>query len=142
MGTRRKGRELALKFLFQLDIAGERTEEEVKKFFSDGKTPREVEEFARRLALGTIAHREELDGLISAHSDNWRLNRMAVVDRNILRIGVYEFLYEEETPKRVVINEAIEIAKRYGSADSAQFVNGILDAVRRSLEKGDLDEER
>jgi N utilization substance protein B len=97
---------------------------------------------ARRLALGTIAHREELDGLISAHSDNWRLNRMAVVDRNILRIGVYEFLYEEETPKRVVINEAIEIAKRYGSADSAQFVNGILDAVRRSLEKGDLDEER
>lgn len=121
--------------LFQIDLAGERSKEEVEAFFTGEKVPYEVEEFARRLAFGTLAHREEIDELISSHADNWRLPRMAVVDRNILRMGVYEFLYEPETPKKVVINEAIEIAKRYGSTESAQFVNGVLDAVRRSLER-------
>jgi len=93
-----------------------------------------VRAFAERLVRGTLEHQDEIDRLIATRTEHWRLERMAAVDRNILRLAVYEFLYEPETPKVVVINEALEIARRYSTYEATQFINGLLDAIRRSLE--------
>jgi N utilization substance protein B len=91
-------------------------------------------EFSDKLALGTISHLDEIDALIKQRAENWRIQRMAVVDRNILRLAIYEFLFEQDTPKTVVINEALEIARRFSTFESTQFINGILDAIKRDLE--------
>lgn len=91
-------------------------------------------EHARRLVEGTLAHREEIDTLIQAQAENWRLERMPAVDRNILRLAVFEMLHESEVPKLVVVNEAIELAKRYGSESSGRFVNGLLDGLLKTHE--------
>jgi N utilization substance protein B len=93
----------------------------------------EAGQFARKLARGTVARVAEIDALIAEHSEHWRLSRMSTVDRNLLRLAVYE-CWETDTPKKVVINEALEIAKRYSSEESVAFVNGILDAIRAKLE--------
>jgi N utilization substance protein B len=87
---------------------------------------------AQRLVEGTLAHRAEIDGLIQGQTENWRLERMPAVDRNILRLAVYEMLYELEVPKLVVLDEAIELAKRYGTENSGRFVNGLLDGLLRA----------
>ena len=92
-----------------------------------------VPAYLGELVAGVAAHQEELDALIGRYSEHWRLERMAVVDRNLLRLAVYELLYLPEIPPKVVINEAVELAKRYGSEDSGGFVNGILDQVRLSV---------
>ena len=94
------------------------------------------QEFANDLAVGAISHLEEIDQLIKQRAENWRISRMAVVDRNVLRLAVYEFLYEQ-TPRTVAINEALEIARRFSTFEATQFINGILDAIKR-----DLDQER
>jgi N utilization substance protein B len=86
--------------------------------------------FAEDLVAGTLAHREEIDSLIARYAEHWRFSRLALVDRNILRVATYEFLFHKEIPEKVILNEAIEIAKQYGSEDSGRFVNGILDKVR------------
>lgn len=91
-------------------------------------------DFSNNLALGAISHLDEIDNLIKKRAENWRIQRMAVVDRNILRLAIYEFLYESETPKTVVINEALEIARRFSTFEATQFINGILDAIKRDLE--------
>jgi N utilization substance protein B len=91
-------------------------------------------DFSNNLALGAISHLDEIDGLIKKRAENWRIQRMAVVDRNILRLAIYEFLYESDTPKTVVINEALEIARRFSTFEATQFINGILDAIKRDLE--------
>lgn len=93
-----------------------------------------VRRYATRLVTGALEHLEEIDRIISEHAIHWRLPRMASVDRNILRVAVYEMLYEPETPKVVVIDEAIEIARRYSTYEATQFINGLLDAIRRDLE--------
>ncbi len=93
-----------------------------------------VRRFAGELASGTVQHLAEIDGLVSAAAANWRLPRMAAVDRAILRMAVYEFLYASGTPRKAVINEAVELARRFGADDSAKFVNGILDGIKRRLE--------
>ena len=93
-----------------------------------------VVDFARQLVNGTIDHVEKIDDLIGRHAENWRLDRMAVVDRNILRLATYEFLYDAETAKTIVINEAIEIARRFSAQESPQFINGILDSIRKEVE--------
>ena len=90
--------------------------------------------FARQLVSGTVAHVEQIDELIRRHAEHWRLDRMAIVDRNILRVSVEEFLFDKETPKTVVINEAIEIARRFSAQESPQFINGILDSIKKELE--------
>ena len=91
-------------------------------------------EFATRLAAGTLAHLEEIDERIRSRAEHWRISRMAVVDRNILRLAVYEFLHEP-TPRTVAINEALEIARRFSTYEATQFINGILDAIKRDLDR-------
>ena len=136
MGARRKARVCALQMLFQFDVSRPRLDELTGMYwdnFADemGDVPRE---FASDLAVGAIAHIDEIDGLIKQRAENWRISRMAVVDRNILRLAIYEFLYEDETPKTVVINEALEIARKFSTFEATQFINGILDAIKRDLE--------
>ena len=134
MGIRRKSREYALQMLFQWDITRDQIEMIAESFWVNHDEPPAVVEFARILVTRTIEHVEEIDVLIQKHAEHWRLDRMAVVDRNILRLAAQEFLYDRETPKNVVINEAIEIARRYSAQESPQFINGILDSIKKELE--------
>ena len=135
MGPRRKAREYALQMLFQWDITRDTIDQIEDTFFQEQeKEPEGVVEFARRLVKGTVEHVEEIDRLIQRHAEHWRLDRMATVDRNLLRMAVQEFLHDNEIPKTVVINEALEIARRFSSQESPQFINGILDSIKKELE--------
>ena len=141
MGSRRKARECALQMLFAADVAGEgaRLDELVRDYWtqlSDAEPEDAARAFATRLATGTLAHLAEIDERIKSRAEHWRISRMAVVDRNVLRLAVYEFLHEQ-TPRTVAINEALEIARRFSTFEATQFINGILDAIKR-----DLDQER
>lgn len=135
MGSRRQAREHALQVLFQIDMTGESPELVFETHWRGIDITEESRTFAEDLVRGTVAAAERIDDLIRAGSENWRLERMATVDRNVIRLAIYELLHEKETPAAVAINEAIEIAKRFGGEDSAQFVNGVLDAVRKGVEK-------
>lgn len=134
MGARHKAREYALQMLYQAEASGAPIADVLSLFWTDRDVPAEVRAFAERLASGTAAARTSIDALLSKSLENWRLERLALVDRNVLRLAVYEFLHEPETPPVVVIDEAIEVAKRFGGEDSGQFVNGILDSLRKKLE--------
>jgi N utilization substance protein B len=134
MKNRRKARELTLQILYQMDIRGTPVEEALKVAFSRYRFRPEVKEFAERLIRGTSQLLLLIDFLIKKYAKNWSLERMATVDRNILRFTIYELLFLENVPPIVSINEAVEIAKRYGTIDSGKFVNGILDKIR--LERG------
>jgi N utilization substance protein B len=129
MGSRRKSRELALQMLFQHDLSGNSPEAVIETFEDLQKARPNVRQFAEKVFRGTLEHMEKIDGMITEQAENWRLSRMAVVDRNIIRASVYEFLHEDETPKLVIIDEAIEIAKKFGTQKSSQFINGILDGI-------------
>lgn len=129
MGARRKARELALQMLYQYDLSGNSPETIVSTFEELQKSKPNTREFATKIFHGTVEHMPKLDEMIQAQADNWRLTRMAVVDRNIIRMSVYEFLHEDDTPKLVIIDEAIEIAKKFGTDKSSQFINGILDGI-------------
>ncbi|MCI0489890.1 MAG: transcription antitermination factor NusB [Blastocatellia bacterium] len=140
MGARRKARVCALQMLFQYDIAQPRVEELISTYWdSFGDEIGDVaRDFSNHLATGAISHLEEIDSLIVKRAENWRISRMAVVDRNILRLAIYEFLYEPGTPRTVVINEALEIARRFSTFEATQFINGILDAIKRDLDAGQI----
>ena len=129
MGARRKARELALQMLFQYDMAGNEPDMIIETFEDLQKSNLNTREFATKIFRGTVAHMPAIDEMIQAQAENWRLTRMAVVDRNIIRMSVYEFMHESDTPKLVIIDEAIEIAKRFGTLKSSQFINGILDGI-------------
>ncbi|MGZ5493471.1 MAG: transcription antitermination factor NusB [Thermoanaerobaculia bacterium] len=129
MGARRKARELALQMLFQHDMSGNAPDQILTTFEELQKSKPNTREFATRIFRGTVDNLARIDEMITAQADNWRLSRMAVVDRNIIRMCVYEFLHEEDTPKLVIIDEGIEIAKKYGTQKSSQFINGILDGI-------------
>ncbi len=135
MSHRRKAREYALQILFQYDLANGNLNETMEEFWKDKKVNSKIVSFCYQLINGTIDNLKEIDKCISKHSLNWKLERMSTVDRNVLRIATYELLFQRETPAPVVINEAIEVAKKFGTEDSAKFINGILDAIRRSLEE-------
>jgi N utilization substance protein B len=149
MGTRRRAREFALQILYQLDaqeLASASDEQAIALFWrnfaaaGEGDEPRgdddpEARGFAEKLVRGVRRHQAELDGLIQKASKNWRLERMARVDRNLLRLALYELKYADDVPAKVAINEAIEIAKRFGTSESSAFVNGILDRCREELGK-------
>jgi N utilization substance protein B len=126
MSRRSRAREVALQILFEDDVNPRTSVEDTKKFISGRLKNRELEEFCMSLILGVRRNQQELDALLTKTADNWSLARMAATDRNVLRLGAYEILYTD-TPDRAAINEAVELAKRFGSAQSAQFVNGILD---------------
>lgn len=137
-GERRRAREYALQLLFQLDLAPQETEKAVGSFWDDKRATEPVMAFSDRLVLGTMRWRDAIDELIAGAAHNWRVSRMPAVDRNILRLAIYEFLYELDTPRVVVIDEAIEIAKKFGNDESGPFINGILDAIRIKLENGEI----
>lgn len=131
MGQRRRAREYALQLLFQIDLSGGPPEAVFEDFWSGQKAGEEVRAFAERLVRGVWREREALDGVIASCAEHWRLDRMATVDRNVLRIAVFEMMFETDTPAAVAIDEAIEVAKRFGGEDSGKFINGVLDAIRR-----------
>jgi transcription antitermination protein NusB len=139
MGTRRKAREAALQFLFQDDFQRnppaetERLEDRFTLFCELYQVNSKAKEYTLELVRQTISHTEKIDELIRLCAKNWRLERIAYTDRNLLRIAVCEMLYFEDVPHQVAINEAVEIAKRYGTAESPSFVNGILDAVQKHI---------
>ena len=131
MGRRTKARECAFQLLYQWQITGDPMPEVVEAFWRLRSGTAQMREMAERLARGAQACVEELDRAISEAASNWRLDRIAPVDRTILRLGAYELLAEPQTPRAVVLDEAVEMAKRFGEADSPAFVNGVLDAIRR-----------
>ena len=133
MRKRSKAREYALQILYQADLRRGEMEEIVGAFWEQFLPPSEVRTFAEQLVRGTLGHLSEIDGLIASYANNWSLKRMGVVDRNILRLGTFELRFSEEVPPKVSINEAVELAKRFGDAESGKFVNGILDAVHKSV---------
>ena len=133
MGLRRAARECALQMLYEFDVGKQSKDEILRTFWQMNEHPQKVRDFADQLFQGTIQRVKEIDKVIQQHTKNWRLNRMAVVDRNVLRLAVFEFLSSSRTPETVVINEALEIAKRFSTNESAQFVNGILDSIKKEL---------
>ena len=133
--NRRKAREYALQMLFQLEFAG-RDRLSVPDDFWVGKEDKEdLKSFTQELFKGTTEHLEEIDGIIRGAAENWDLMRMATVDRNILRFAVFEIVYRQDIPSAVTINEALEIAKKYSSQESAPFINGLLDKIAKNRGK-------
>ena len=142
MRGRTQAREAALAMLYQRDLSGDGTEQVISAYLDGGLAEQALDPQARRFAehlvRGVVRRMEELDGLIRAGSTNWRLERMAAVDRNVLRIALFELLDEPDTPAAVILDEAIEIAKLFGGPESGAFVNGLADGIRRRLESGEL----
>jgi N utilization substance protein B len=130
---RRRAREYALQLLFQLDITGDRLSDELlDEFWEGNKEDSEVRDFADSIVRGTIGHLDTIDSLIRDATEHWELERMPVIDRNILRAATYELLYRPDIPPSVAINEAIELAKKYSTEDSYRFINGVLDRIQQS----------
>ncbi|HXC95579.1 MAG TPA: transcription antitermination factor NusB [Edaphobacter sp.] len=136
MGTRRKSRELAMQMLFQGDL-GKQSPEQVQKVFwaSAADVDPETRTFTEDIYRVATARGEEIDQLIESHAQNWRIERMAVVDRNLLRTAVAEMLGFPNTPAAIIINESLDIGRRYAAPESVSFLNGILDAIARDLLK-------
>jgi N utilization substance protein B len=133
MRKRTLSRETALKILYAWDISGESAEECSRKFWEKNDiTGEDVKEFSDFLVFGVEKNRKNLDEIITKHATNWRLERMATIDRNVLRIASFELLFAPDIPPKVAINEAIEMAKKYGDKDSGKFVNGILDKINKT----------
>lgn len=135
--SRRLARETALQVLFQLDMNGEGSEVEkvIHHWAEEFAVPETSIPFAEELIMGTLEHQEEIDKKLGELSEGWGLKRMGNVDRNLLRLASYEILYRPDIPGRVTLNEAVEIAKLYGSEESAKFINGILDKIVASVQK-------
>lgn len=127
-GHRHRSRECAMQIMYQVD-AGTNASEAISDFFAHFALSQEGIDFATELVKGAVHHLPELDEKITTHSSKWRIDRMAVVDRNILRLAAYELTYTPELPPKVVLDEWIEVAKRYGTEHSSAFVNGILDSM-------------
>jgi N utilization substance protein B len=138
LGKRRKSREFALQALYQWNVTQQDASDLLGVLRNHFPTTPEGDEFAEHIVLGVLEHRHQIDPLIERFSEHWRLDRMSVIDRNILRIAIFEFLYCPEIPPKVTINEAIDLGRRFGSTDSGSFINGVLDrilkeAVRKPL---------
>jgi N utilization substance protein B len=126
--------------LYQCDVGRHESEAVVELYWEMNEHPPKVQEFANQLFLGTLSRLKEIDRHIQQHAKNWRLSRMAAVDRNILRLAAFELMSDCKTPGTVVINEALEIAKKYSTHESAQFVNGVLDSIKNNLTKKEVPE--
>ena len=140
MGARRIGRERALQALYQMEMSALVPEEALETAWNaepeSGAPDEESRRFALELVEGVVEHREEIDGLIETHSHNWRLDRMARVDRNVLRLAVFELKWRPDIPKKVTLNEAVELGKAFGTEASSAFVNGLLDRIALDVEQG------
>ncbi|HTU03464.1 MAG TPA: transcription antitermination factor NusB [Candidatus Sulfotelmatobacter sp.] len=135
MGKRRKARELALMVLYELEFRPDPAATVLRDFWKSRVVPSDVQEFAESLVRGTAECAGEIDRIIQASATHWSLARIAPVERNILRLAAYELLHRDDVPERVAINEAIDLAKLYGSQESGAFVNGILDQIRLQLHR-------
>lgn len=134
MGKRRKARELALQLLYQLDVQDEGSPvPHFDEFWTRHPVDLEVRDFTEGLVRGTKIHEGKIDELISQYAENWEIERMAVVDRNILRQGIFELLWGADVPPKVAINEALEVAKKFSTQESSRFLNGILDRIHKEL---------
>jgi len=136
MRKRTRSRELALQILYQVDLRKERRDEFIADFWenqtaSDDTLDDSIMEFSTTLVEGTLKNLIKIDEYITGYAENWQLSRMAVIDRNIMRMGAFELLYLEDMPPKVAINEAVELAKKYGDTESGKFVNGILDKINK-----------
>lgn len=139
MGTRRKSRECALQVLFQWDIHGN-TDHGLEGYWEEQQVAPDTRAFADRLVYGVMAHHDEIDGLIEIHAKNWTIGRMPVVDRNILRLSLYELLWVPDVPAKVSVNEALELSKIFADEEARGFINGILDTVLKQDDR--LDKKR
>jgi len=135
MRKRSRSRECALQILYQVDITSDEPTDSIKNYWLENEESFEIKAFAESLVLGTYSKKTEIDKLINKYAENWSLLRMAVVDRNIMRMSIYELLYSPDTPPKVCINEAVELAKKFGDAESGKFVNGILDRIHKETKK-------
>ena len=134
MGRRRKAREIALQLLYQLDVRGsDDAVAQTVEFWTQHPVDAEARAFAEDLVTGTKQNQAKIDGLIAQSAEHWDLERMSTVDRNILRATIYELLWHPEVPPKVAINEAIEIAKKFGTRESSRFINGVLDRIAREF---------
>ena len=135
MGTRRQARELAMQALFYMDIQKDASEEMLEYFCSCFSPSKKSRPFFIKLVNGVLETKGQIDALVENFSQNWKINRMSCVDRNVMRIAVYEMIYCDDIPPKVSINEAVDIGKRFGTQESGAFINGIMDSIRGALEK-------
>lgn len=136
MKKRTRARELALQFLYQLDLRGPELLEEAKAFFRAEEDDKSARDFAAQLVNGVCEHRQELDAVIRGVAQNWEIARMAVIDRNVLRMAAFELFHCPDVPPKVAINEAIELGKRFSTQNSGAFINGILDKIKDKARSG------
>jgi len=138
MGNRRKSREIAMQALFYMDMSQNDSNEILESFCNNFNPSKKMLPFFLKLVEGVIQGKGEIDSILERFSDNWKLSRMSCVDRNTMRIAVYELLYCHDIPYKVSINEAIDIGKKFGTKESGAFINGILDSIRIALEKKEI----
>ncbi|UCD91468.1 MAG: transcription antitermination factor NusB [Desulfobacterales bacterium] len=138
MGNRRKSRELAMQALFYIDMSQNDANDLLDRFCENFKPSAKVLSFFIKLVKGVLEARSDIDKIIERFSDNWKLSRMSCVDRNVIRIAVYELLCCSDIPYKVSINEAIDVGKKFGTEESGAFINGILDSIRMALESEDI----
>ena len=139
MGTRRQARELAMQALFYMDIRKDASEETLENFCGCFCPSKKSRPFFRKLVNGVLETKGQIDSLVERYSQNWNISRMSCVDRNVMRIAVYEMLYCDDIPPKVSINEAVDIGKKFGTQESGAFINGIMDSIREALvEEGTL----
>lgn len=139
MGRRRQARECALQILYELEFHENQVENLLESYWRERKEPEEVKEYCEWLVHGVVRERQRIDAAIQKISKNWRLSRMAIVDRNILRLAAFELEAEPHLEPAIIINEAIEIAKKFSGEEAARFINGLLDALRKNREKQRLE---
>lgn len=138
MGTRRKARELALQALFYMEVNPNGFEEKLDLYYREFPPSKEIRPFFETLVRGVMTDRERIDAIIERYCANWKIQRMSGVDRNVLRMAVYELIFCADIPYKVSINEAIDVGKKFGSEESGGFINGILDSIRLALEKNEI----
>ncbi|MBI5682859.1 MAG: transcription antitermination factor NusB [Deltaproteobacteria bacterium] len=135
MGSRRHARELALQVLYQLDVKGNCDTYDTLTLQVKPSYPETIHDYIHKLVDGVRKYRDEIDVIIEAYSENWSLNRMAIIDRNILRLAIFEILYCRDIPYKVAIDEAVELGKKFGTEESSAFINGILDRIAKEKPK-------
>ena len=136
MRKRTQAREYALQILYQIDVRKDPEDKILVDFWKNIETEPEVSDFAAKLVIGTIRNKKKIDEMISKYASNWKLSRMAVIDRNVLRLAAYELLFCDDIPPKVSINEAVDLAKKFGDTESGKFVNGILDKINKEEAAG------
>jgi N utilization substance protein B len=136
VGTRRKGREIALQILYQMEVNPVEPQKALEHVWENVAASKETQEFVQRIIAGVELHRAEIDHVVAQQSEHWRLDRMDRVDKSILRMGVFELMFCDDIPRKVAMNEAVDLGKKFGAEESGTFINGILDKISKTEGKG------